>query len=215
MRHWACTRCVEFIVGVFAVHSICTCSRAFDCGANHAPDKLHDKKHLSTILARLGQERTLPHWQIEATRPTWHLQSAFVCTVAACFGLVAGLLPSRAMSEQELAEYAARSTQGLLMSKEEENAVKAGNLFNLDNYVAKPAVPRKNLDMTGMTEDEQRKELRNRKARALEESIRVEDGWKMKMGGMPERPAKKKGRAVAGAEAGRGGAAPAGLESLS
>merc|ERR1719188_2191492 len=91
------------------------------------------------------------------------------------------------MSEQEMKDYVARNTQGVIISKEEEAEIKKNNLVDLDNYVARDAVPRPKKDLSKLSTNERLKEERNIRARALEESVKVDDGWKMRLGDGPAR----------------------------
>mmetsp|Transcript_44959 Transcript_44959/g.103949 ORF Transcript_44959/g.103949 Transcript_44959/m.103949 type:complete len:210 (+) Transcript_44959:36-665(+) len=128
----------------------------------------------------------------EATRhavspATW----TSVFGIAAAFGILAAMMPISARAEDQkiLDELAKIESQASTLSPKDRARV----LQYTNEPPPQPLLPRQSVDKENMSENERMKEERLARQRAMMASVPVEDGWRMKLWGLPDSgPSKKK-----------------------
>jgi len=125
------------------------------------------------------------HHPLRAPPVSGHLQTALV---ASLLGLLIGLMPvmsaNAAMTAEEIKEWAKSNTKGMQMDKETVRRYEEENPWLKDPVRKKgsPIIQKSGQDCTTITDVNKRGKCeRLNKTRALEESISVEDGWKVKL----------------------------------
>lgn len=187
------------MLGFFLLHEI---SRAFLFNGLHNPSS-PDRPPRRSGLVQEDAGPWVRHSKPAESGPRfpagWQVSWTSTLSLAAMAGLVAGLLaaPVNALDEKEL--------QALSEMEKKNNILDPKDRSRILQYENEPApqalVPRKE-NKKPMTENERLKEERLARDRALMASIPIEDGWKMKLWGLPEAgPSRKKKKSAAKAQA--------------
>lgn len=187
----------RWAAGVILIHAT---SQAFVFNGMHKPSRpcrrsnvaREDGLDFRTSFGKRAEQSSEP-WS------GWQASWTSVLSLAVTAGLVAGLVssPANALDEKELKALAEMEAKSAVLDPKDRDRI----LQYKNEPAPAPVAPRLDPKMNDMTENQRLKAERLARDKALMNSIPLEDGWKMKLWGMPETgPSRKKRKSASQAK---------------